>query len=238
MSGPNHRSLELLAGNEAEMSSSTAKYEQLEQHSKQLSIYQKTLLFAALGLPGFPGWSIVVFAIACYAGPMALSMYVLDPPGSGDIELDPKKSYATKMFIIATAANVCLTTFAMWVNVFKASANNSFSKNPEDWNTGDPKVAPKQADVDQDNARWARIHNNLLENVPITIALALCMLLCKPSVAAVKAFIMPYPAIRLFHMIWYSLAGSHEVRAMLFTGGIFCNCGCLSQIIVYLMELA
>jgi len=205
----------------------------------KLSIWQRTIFFALPGFPGgFPGWSIVVFAIATLVVPMCLSMFVLEPPGAGELELDPKKSFQTKIFTVTTMANVALCILAMWINVYKASANNSFSKNPEDWNTGDLTVTPKQTDEDLENARAARVHNNLLENVPITIALALIMLLCKPSEAAVKTYIVPYPVIRFIHMVWYSMAGSHEIRAILFTGGIFCNMGMMSQVVVYLLELA
>merc|ERR1712096_92240 len=105
----------------------------------------------------------------------------------------------------------------MWTNVYKAAANNSFSKNPEDWNTGNMGVEPKLAGhgegEDVNNARWVRIHGNLLENVPITFALMLAMLFCKPSDSAVNWFIRPYPIIRLVHMMWYAIAGSHEIRA-------------------------
>merc|ERR1711976_948941 len=156
-----------------------------------------------------------------------------DPPGTGDLIFDPKASYATKVFVATTLGNVALVIFAMWVNVCMAAAGNSFSKNPEDWNTGDPSIDSKLAGEDDEsdpsNARWARIHGNLLENVPITFALNLVMLFCKPSDMAVTLFMAPYPFIRLVHLFWYSIAGSHEMRATFFSLGIFCNCGCMCQ---------
>lgn len=213
-----------------------ASYQSLQEQSTGLKWYQKTLLFSFLG--GFPGWSIVLFAVATAVAPLVISMKVLDPPGAGDIVLDPKESYAAKMVLATTLANVSLTLLAMWVNVYKAAAGNSFSKSPEDWNTGSQATDSKLVAEDDGNARWSRIHGNLLENVPLTAILALAMLFCKPSDGAVQWFIVPYPIIRLVHMIWYSIAGSHEVRAMLFTGGLFCNFGCLAQCIIYIADLS
>merc|ERR1711998_65268 len=102
--------------------------------------------------------------------------------------LDPQNNYGMKIWVVTTVMNVGLALFAMSVNVVKASAGNSFSKNPEDWNTGDSHVSSKLVSDDEGNARWARIHNNLLENIPITTALAFIMLLCQPSTGAVNAF--------------------------------------------------
>merc|ERR1712178_160805 len=82
------------------------------------------------------------FFTGVFVGPLFISMYALDPPGrdSSQAVLDPRKSYAAKVFVLTTLANVALTTLAMWVNVLVAAKNNSFSKNKEDWNTGDNSI--------------------------------------------------------------------------------------------------
>merc|ERR1712150_375652 len=208
----------------------------LEAHAAGLKGYQKTILFSVLG--GFPAWTIVMFSLLCFMVPLCLSLYVLDHPGQGDLDLDPKTSYPMKVWVTTTCANIFITLFAMWSNVFMAARGNSFSKNPEDWNTGDTKVGAKLAGneegLDLDNARWARIHNNLLENVPITVLLGFAMVLCRPSNGAVKCFLVPYPIIRSLHTFWYWIAGSHEIRATLFSAGLFCNYGCMAQCLVYI----
>jgi len=206
----------------------------LNEHSKGLMWWQKPLIFRY----GFPGYSIIAFFIGSLALPIILSLAVFDRPGQNHTNfLDAQSSYAMRTFVWTSCFSVFLTLFAMWVNVYFACEGNSFSKNPEDWNTGKTwTTKPRLVSEDPTNARWARMHNNLLENVPITIALALFMVMCRPSDAAVSCFILPYPFIRLAHMCWYAVAGSHEVRATLFSLGVICNYGCMVQAMVYTWE--
>ena len=208
------------------------QHAELEEHAKQLKFYQKALIFRW----GFPGIAIIAFFIGCIVLPVILSLAVFERPGKHPDPhfLDPQKSYAMRTFVWTSCFSVFLTLFAMWVNVYKACEGNSFSKNPEDWNTGKTwSVKSRTVAEDAENARWARIHNNLLENVPITIAMALCMVFCQPSNEAVSCFILPYPFVRLLHMCWYAIAGSHEIRATLFSLGVVCNYGCMIQALVY-----
>ena len=167
-----------------------------------------------------------------------MSIFALDIPGhnQSNIELDPRKSYAARMWLLTSLASFALIHLAVWANVYTAAINNSFSKNPEDWNTGDLHKAARTVKDDGSNARWARVHNNLLENVPMQVMVSFAMLLCGPSEGAVNCFIVPFPIIRLLHMIWYASAGSHEIRATLFSFGLFCTVGCMAQCMVYCFD--
>ena len=209
-----------------------AQYESLQLQSAQLKWWQKSILFAQCG---FSGLSINLFFAGVSIMPFVLSSFAFDLPGDdqSNIELDPRKSYSARVWMLTSLASFALIHLAVWINVYTASANNSFSKNPEDWNTGDLRKAARTVKDDGSNARWARVHNNLLENVPMHVMVSFAMLLCRPSEGAVNCFMVPFPIIRLVHMIWYASAGSHEIRATLFSFGLFCTVGCVAQCVVY-----
>ena len=109
--------------------------------------------------------------------------------------------------------------------------HHSFSLNPWDKNTGSRNAAPISTESDLAKTTMHRIHNNDLENIPLTLFLHAILVLLQPTNAVAKLIMITYTASRFLHTFWYAFYGSHEIRAMIFSINCWANYAAIFQIL-------
>ena len=132
---------------------------------------------------------------------------------------------------MTSVALVLKTHFMAWAQVVVACANNSFSKNPWDVATGNPKKMAIRTEDDLRKTTLHNIHGNDLENIPLTLVLHALLVLVQPSAAAAKLIMITFTASRFLHTFWYWFYGSHEIRAMIFSLGCWANYAAICQLL-------
>jgi glutathione S-transferase len=145
--------------------------------------------------------------------------------------LDPTANPVFRTFLLTSVLNLALLPSLAFLTVMVATKNNSFSNNPEDFNTGALNVRPANHETDPDHQRANNIHRNALENVPLAVLCNLIMILSGYDTQAATFYMWTFPMVRSAHFVWYWNAGSHELRAALFSMGVFCNIGCMFQVL-------
>ena len=191
----------------------------------ELWFYQKQHIFK----PGFYGWQIVAFAAGIIGGNYYLTTSVIPRPAGGTVVLDVKENTVLAAFLFY-AAVLFLKTMAMpWISVYFMCENNSFnSRNPEDIDTG---VGEVNTAGDPVRDRINRVHNNDLENVPFMLLMGFFMVLVNPDPDAAAMLYRVDMCTRLTHTVWYAMAGSHEIRATLWSTNVFCMVAYTFQIL-------
>merc|ERR1712032_934833 len=61
------------------------------------------------------------------------------------------------------------------------------------------------------------IHENDIENIPLTLFLHLVLVLIQTTVPTAKFIMITYTVSRYIHTFWYAWYGSHEIRATLWS---------------------
>jgi glutathione S-transferase len=191
----------------------------------ELWFYQKQHIFK----PGFYGWQIIGFVSAILGVNYYLATSVFPKPSGGVIVWNVDENIVLQTFLWY-ATVLFLKTMAMpWIVVYFMCENNSFnSKNPEDYDTGVGEVHTDDPMKD----RFNRVHKNDLENVPFMILMGFFMVLVNPDVNTAILLYKVNVYARLVHTGWYSCAGSHEVRATLWTLNVFCMVAYTFQILL------
>jgi glutathione S-transferase len=190
----------------------------------ELRFYQKQLIFK----PGFFGWQIIAFVAGILGGNYYLATSYFPKPSGGPVIWDVNENQVLRTFLLC-AVGLFLKTMAMpWIVVYFACENNSFNKNPEDLGTG---VGPLRMN-DPIKDRFNRIHNNDLENVPFMLLMGFFMVLVNPDPDYASLLLKVNLYTRLIHTVWYSAAGSHEIRATLWSINVFCMIGYTFQVLI------
>jgi glutathione S-transferase len=177
---------------------------------------------------------IWIFIGGLIAGNFFLHKFVWDEPVqylSFDDRFNPEKNPVFRTFLLTNIVNLAMLPSFAFLTVMMATKNNSFSNNPEDFNTGALSVRPSNREADADNRRANNIHRNALENIPLAVLCSLLMMLSGYNPEAATIYMTIFPITRLAHFFWYWNAGSHEIRAVFYTVGVFCNVGCLFQVL-------
>jgi len=195
----------------------------------ELAFYQKSMIFRS----GFYGWHILAFVVGIIGSNFVLATWVFDKPAGGTPLLDPKQNEAFQTYLWTTVVLFVKVLAMPWTVVYIACGNNSFTRNPEDLNTGRLDIEYKTSDPTKE--RINRIHANDLENVPFMIVLGLLMVLVNPSTTAANFYLILNLAARLVHTLWYAISGSHEIRATLWSINCFCMIGYCFQIILAIL---
>lgn len=180
-------------------------------------------------------YHIIGFVVVFFAGNWALVKYQFGPVVGGSFEQKFSIENPTFRTFLLTSVILLikLIMHAFWT-VFFATKNNSFSKNPEDYNTGLASVAPSKRESDPEQDRAQRMHLNCLENYPLAVLCHLIMVSVGPDPTAASSFMWTYVGARCVWAFWYWNAGSHEGRAIMYSTGIFCNIGCCFQVLAAL----
>jgi uncharacterized membrane protein YecN with MAPEG domain len=159
----------------------------------------------------------------------------LAKPTPGAIRLDhllnPASNPTFKLYLMTSVALVLKTHFMAWAQVVVACANNSFSKNPWDVATGNPKKMAIRTEDDLRKTTLHNIHGNDLENIPLTLLLHTMLVLVQPAEPTAKFIMLTYTISRFVHSFWYMFYGSHEIRATLWSVNCFCNYAAVCQIL-------
>jgi glutathione S-transferase len=193
-----------------------------------LAWYQKSLIFTS----GFAGWHIISFVVGIVVGSWYLAAFVFPKPAGGFAILDPKTNAVFATFLWTSAVLFLKTLAIPWTEVYIGCVNNSFTRNPEDLATGSGNVPAKERDPIKE--RFNRIHQNDLENVPFMIMFALVMVLVSPEDWVAGILMKVNLTARIIHTVWYAIAGSHEIRATLWSINCFCMVGYIFQIFMAL----
>lgn len=184
---------------------------------------------------GFEAWHIWVFIVGLVGGNVGLVLGgVLDRPTPGKLSLEELLTPSNPVFSLMLITTVILfakTHAVMWLQVVMGSRNNSFSKNVWDVNTGSSSMASKTTEEDLVKKTMHHIHENDLENIPLTLTLHLLLVLVQPSLLTAQVIFLTYTIARLLHTLWYAWYGSHEVRAMIFSLNCFANYAACTQIL-------
>ena len=191
----------------------------------ELAWYQKPLIFK----PGFQPWQIIVFVVGILGANWFLAVRLFPKPSLGTVSFDPSTNSAFRT-LLWTSVVLFLKTLAMpWTAVYFATKNNSFTRNPEDLATGEASAPAKLEDPMKE--RFNRIHQNDMENVPFMIILGFFMILVNPADWVAKLLLLLNLFVRLLHTAWYAIAGSHEIRATLWSMNCFCMVGFACQVL-------
>ena len=182
------------------------------------------------------GWQIwVLFFVPMLLINVFLSISIWEPSQVHvDIQtlfVPSNEVFAT--FLTTTSLLVLITISTAFLAVYYAANNNSFSKNPEDLNTGNTNIAAKTREDDDKQDRVHRIHTNLLENVPLMIVMQFILVLVGTKESAAQFYMWGFFITRCLHFFWYFFAGSHEIRATFYSFGVFCTFGCIAQALSY-----
>ena len=149
-------------------------------------------------------------------------------PAGGIVVWNVDENTVLKTFLWY-ASMLFLKTMAMpWIVVYFMSENNSFTKNPEDLDTGVGQVHLEDPIKD----RFNRVHNNDMENVPFMILMGFFMVLVNPDPDIAILLLRVNLFTRVAHTVWYSCAGSHEIRATLWSINVFCTVAYTFQILI------
>jgi glutathione S-transferase len=178
-------------------------------------------------------YHIWMFTIGIIAGNWGLHKIVWADPLVLPLEerLDPDANPVFRTFLVTSVINLLFLPSFAFFTVMMMTKNNSFSNNPEDFNTGALQVRPTNRETDPDSKRANNIHRNALENIPLAVLCNLLMILSGYDAQAATIYMWVFPVARLAHCVWYWGAGSHELRAVFYTIGVFCNVGCLFQVL-------
>jgi len=184
---------------------------------------------------GFKTWHIAFFLVGLIFGNLGLflgGIIARPTPGALPIEdvLSPENP-AFCVFLLTSAALFVKTHFMAWVQVWSGCKNNSFSKNAWDWKTGSPDAAAKKTEDDLAKKTYHNIHENDIENIPLTLFLHLVLVLIQTTVPTAKFIMITYAVSRYIHTFWYAWYGSHEIRATLWSLNCFCNYAAVCQIV-------
>lgn len=109
--------------------------------------------------------------------------------------------------------------------------NNSFSKNPWDLKTGSVSKVARTTEQDLFKTTLHNIHGNDIENIPLTLALHLLLVLVQPTYLAAQIIMLTYTVSRCLHTLWYAGYGSHEIRAMIWSLNAFANYAACCQLL-------
>jgi hypothetical protein len=185
---------------------------------------------------GFQTWHIAFFLVGLIFGNLGLLLggIIAHPsPGEKNIEfvLNPKENQVFLIFLLTSAALFAKTHFMAWIQVWSGCKNNSFSKNPWDWKTGSPNAEAKKTEDDLAKKTYHNIHENDIENIPLTLFLHLLLVLIQTTVPVAKFIMITYTVSRYIHTFWYAWYGSHEIRATLWSLNCFCNYAAVYQIV-------
>jgi len=185
---------------------------------------------------GFQTWHIAVFLVGLIFGNIGLilgGIIARPTPGALTIEevLKPNENPVFCIFLLTSAALFAKTHCMAWLQVWSGCKNNSFSKNPWDWKTGSPNAEAKKTEDDLAKKTYHNIHENDIENIPLTLFLHLLLVLIQTTVPVAKFIMITYTVSRYIHTFWYAWYGSHEIRATLWSLNCFCNYAAVYQIV-------
>ena len=93
---------------------------------------------------------------------------------------------------MTSVALVLKTQFMAWAQVVVACANNSFSKNPWDVATGNPKKMAIRTEDDLRKTTLHNIHGNDIENIPLTLFLHMVLVLVQPTLLTAQIIMLTY----------------------------------------------